>query len=201
MNVSKRQRGFSMIETVIVLAIIMIISAVAVINITGVLKTQRVEGALQSMVKETRNARQMAIDRRQIYTVQYVAPNRILTTPGGCGTNSTTAVTVPLTGNVQYVTGAGVAPDGIGSASNAIDLDVGGSGLSDTVCFYPDGSARDTAGGVNNGVVYLALPAALEPTLNGRMANARAMSIFGTTGRIAGWRLVKAGGSWQWRQQ
>ena len=59
--------------------------------------------------------------------------------------------------------------------------------------FYPDGSAQDDLGNFNSGVIYLTRPT--------DMYSSRAVSIFGTTGRIRGWRLYKQGGVNTWVQQ
>ena len=52
--------------------------------------------------------------------------------------------------------------------------------------FYPDGSAQDDLGNFNSGVIYLTRP--------GDLYSSRALSIFGTTGRIRGWRLYLQSG-------
>jgi hypothetical protein len=56
------------------------------------------------------------------------------------------------------------------------------------ISFYPDGSAHDLAGNLNNGVVYIARP--------GDLYSSRAITLTGATGRIRGWRL--AGGAKNW---
>ena len=76
----------------------------------------------------------------------------------------------------------------------AVTVKVGGK---NQIYFCPDGSAQDSAGGVgqcsgnmNNGVVYIARPAEL--------MSSRAITIWGATGRIRGWRIYNNGGvAWQ----
>jgi len=61
------------------------------------------------------------------------------------------------------------------------------------VMFVPDGSAQDLIGNFNSGVVYVGL--------TGNLFSMRAVSVFGTTGRVRGWRLYPQGGGAQWSQQ
>ena len=58
----------------------------------------------------------------------------------------------------------------------------------------PDGSAQDSLGNYNSGVVYL--------TRTGdTIYNSRAVSVWGATGRIRGWRLALVGAAKEWVQQ
>ena len=57
-----------------------------------------------------------------------------------------------------------------------------GLGSQNYIMFMPDGSSQDTLGNYNSGVVYLTRP--------GDLYSSRAVSVFGTTGRVRGWRLL-----------
>jgi hypothetical protein len=61
------------------------------------------------------------------------------------------------------------------------------------IYFYPDGSAQDVNGNVNNGVVYLAMP--------GFINTSRAITLWGATGRLRGWHIYLSGAKYYWRQQ
>ena len=81
-------------------------------------------------------------------------------------------------------------------AAFAIDFDQGiGAGGATSVVFCPDGSAQDTVGNLNNGVVYMARASELY--------SSRAITLWGSTGRLRGWRLLQNGscGSNCWSQQ
>ncbi|MFZ0938410.1 MAG: hypothetical protein WAN63_03215, partial [Candidatus Sulfotelmatobacter sp.] len=65
-------------------------------------------------------------------------------------------------------------------------------GGASTVYFYPDGSARDINGNINNGLVYMGRP--------GSLMSCRAVTLWGATSRIRGWRLSQSGSVWSWRQ-
>jgi hypothetical protein len=47
--------------------------------------------------------------------------------------------------------------------------------------FLPDGSARDTVGNLNSGIVYMA---------GQDVGSTRAITVWGASGRIRGWRLT-----------
>jgi hypothetical protein len=119
------------------------------------------------------------------------------------GTNLSAAVQVTanqLPTDIQFQTVAGLpnssttVPDGFGSGNTAIDFDQGvAGGIRDQVMFMPDGSAVDTNGTANSGIVYMARMADLY--------SSRAVTVYGATGRIRGWRLLGTSGSPSWIEQ
>jgi len=56
-----------------------------------------------------------------------------------------------------------------------------------------DGSAADALANVNNGVIYVTRP--------GDINNARAITLWGATGRLRGWHIYKNAAKYYWRQQ
>jgi len=73
-------------------------------------------------------------------------------------------------------------PDGWGTGAAPIDFDQGvGAGGLNYVMFLPDGSSQDENGNYNSGVVYMAR--------GGKLVSSKAITVFGTTGRVRGWRL------------
>jgi hypothetical protein len=90
---------------------------------------------------------------------------------------------------------AATVPDGFGNGVLAIDFDQGvaGGGIKNQVMFMPDGSAHDVNGNWNSGIVYVLRP--------GDLYSARAVTLYGATGRIRGWRLLSSPGGPQWFQQ
>src|SRR6202022_4539294 len=89
-------------------------------------------------------------------------------------------------------TTATTTPDGLGSGANAIDLDVGNGGGGTQVYFQPDGRALDALNRLKDGVVYVAHP--------NNLYSSRAVSVFGSTGRVKGWYLSRVGGGAGWAQ-
>jgi hypothetical protein len=99
------------------------------------------------------------------------------------------------TGIPTSQTTAPTTPDGFGTGANAFDFDQppGGTGGSNVIYFYPDGTAEDAAGNINNGVVYMGVP--------GQLQTQRAVTLWGYTGRIRGWHLYDNASKWTWSQQ
>ena len=88
------------------------------------------------------------------------------------------------------------APDGFGTGVNPIDF---GQTLAGEPFFYvvfmPDGSSQDNLGNYNSGVVYLTRPG------DNIYNSSRAITVWGATGRIRGWRLAQQAGVATWVQQ
>jgi prepilin-type N-terminal cleavage/methylation domain-containing protein len=199
---SGKQRGFSLIEMAIVVSVASIAAGITFINLQTALKAARVTNAYNTTLETMRRARDEAVTQRRVYVVSY-------TTPGTIAVNQNTPtgpvlVTSTLPPDVSFDVEAGVptsattpmgTPDGFGTAQHAIDFDIGvGGGGATAVYFYPDGSAHDINGSVNNGVVYIARKSDL--------LSSRAITLWGTTGRLRGWRLYKnTSGTAYWRQQ
>jgi hypothetical protein len=97
---------------------------------------------------------------------------------------------VPTSETVQPLT-----PDSFGTASTPFDFDQppGGVGGGTAIYFYPDGTAEDINGNINNGVVYLGRV--------GDLYSSRAVTVWGSTGRLRGWRLYNVSGVAKWSQQ
>jgi hypothetical protein len=90
-----------------------------------------------------------------------------------------------------------MTPDGFGIGGTAIDFDQGvAGGAKNVIYFYPDGSAEDVNGNVNNGVVYIALTGN-----TGFVSTSRAITLWGATGRLRGWHIYQNAAKWYWRQQ
>ena len=100
-------------------------------------------------------------------------------------------ITYSIPTDVSFAVKAGfpaTAPDGFGTGVNPIDFGQGlAGGPLNYVVFMPDGSSQDSLGNYNSGVVYINRPA-------DALYNSRAVTVWGSTGRIRGWRLVQVGG-------
>ncbi|HKW19444.1 MAG TPA: prepilin-type N-terminal cleavage/methylation domain-containing protein [Terriglobales bacterium] len=191
-------RGFSLIETMIVCVLIFIVSAIAVISLKPGLQAAHVANGYNTTVAALRQARDFAVAQRQVYLVTFSnasVPNTITITQNG---NGHVVATYPLPLDVVFTAIAGIptaatkVPDGFGTGGAAIDFDQGQATPQQTkIYFQPDGTAQDSTGNINNGVVYIAMP--------GQLYSSRAITLWGATGRIRGWRLVGTA-SLYWRQ-
>lgn len=210
----RKMRGFSMLEMAIVVALIMILSGITFISLKPALADARVNAGYDTTLMQMRIARQRAIQERKQYIVCFglATPTGALTPLGaptaqsvqifrwdlGTALSATTQVSkVDLPSDVQFQALSGLpspGPDSFGTGTAAIDFDQGvAAAVTNQVMFMPDGSAQDTNGNLNNGVIYIAR--------NGDLLSSKAVSVFGSSGRIRGWRLVNVGGVNKWMQQ
>ncbi len=208
---SRKQHGYSLVELMLVVTILLILAGVTDVSLQPVLKLEHVTTAFNLTISALRRARDQAVSDNQIYVVSFSTANQVAPLPNGGAitVNQTTTAgtqlfswTLPsdVTFNVEpnVPTSQNVAPttpDAFGTAVNAIDFDWGPNGLGGgtTVYFYPDGTARDVNGNINNGVVYMGVP--------GVTQTGHAVTLWGFTGRIRGWQIYPAGAGWNWVQQ
>jgi len=204
------EQGFSALEMVVVISVILIVSATAVFNILPSLKKSRADAAQELVLGEMRRAHERAIDERRIYRFTLVAPQTIqldVGTPANLqaritGSAAAFAQAQPplvLPQSIQFLAvpgipvAAGAVPDGFGTGATAIDFDVDNGGGQTQIYFQPDGRALDAQNRLNNGVVYIADP--------NQLLSSRAVSLYGSTGRVKAWSLLKnADGSVRWMQ-
>src|SRR5580693_9436778 len=193
-----RVSGFSLIETVVVVAIISVTLAMALVGIVPALNSSRSTSGMELVLGEMRRAHERAIDERRIYRVTFVPPQTIqvdvgqVVAIGSTITGSSPAFVAAqppllLPASVQFLVIPGIpataatAPDGLGSGAKAIDLDLANGGGTQ-IYFQPDGRALDALNRLNDGVVYVAEP--------GNLYSSRAVSVFGSTGRAKSWFLT-----------
>jgi prepilin-type N-terminal cleavage/methylation domain-containing protein len=203
-------RGFSLLEMMIVVLIGMVLSGITFVSLQPLLKQAHVNSAYDTTLMALRNYRARAITERTRYIVAFTAPRTITISSWGVGTPIAPAPvvvsTLSLPADIQFMVQAGIpntaptVPDGFGVGAVPIDFGQGlGVGSLNYVMFMPDGTSQDQSnpsGGnanPNSGVIYLGEP--------NDLLSMRAITVFGTTGRIRGWRLMNQAGGPQWTQQ
>lgn len=210
---SQRASGFSLVEMVTVVAISLVLTVVSVMSLVPMMKQQRVTNAYNTTLAALRQARDNAVSQRTSYSVTFanaVSPSPYATITvaptltGLQGVQKT--VTYQLPTDVSFIVQnlfPSTGPDTYGTGVTAIDFGYtanGGTGGQSTIYFCPDGSAQDAEGGAGNcsgswngGVVYLGR--------SGELLSSRAVTLWGGTGRIHGWRLYPNGATYQWVRQ
>lgn len=208
-----RVRGFSLLEMAIVIALMIVVASIGFMSLQPSLKAQRVTNAYNTTMGALRQARDNAVSQRTSYHVQFThttTSDTITVSPTLStfqGAQST--VTYELPTDVAFSAQPGIPtsnpPDGFGSGAAAIDFGYKPQGSSTggatDLYFCPDGTAQDAtngagncAGNWNSGVVYIARP--------GELMSSRAITVWGGTGRVRGWRLYENGsGGYQWLRQ
>lgn len=206
-----RQEGVSLTELIIVLTIGLTIAAFSTLAYGPIMGTQHVTEAYNTTLSTLRRAHDKAQGDMRIYLVQFTTPGTITvsqTNPAGGNVgcvipaSGPLLLTATLPTDVSFQIEAGVpasnttaptTPDAFGTAAYPIDFAQGYTAGYTYVCFNPNGMATDGAGNINNGVVYLGR--------NNDKYSARAVTLWGATGRLRGWRLYQSGGGTAWSQQ
>ena len=210
---SRRTSGFSLLEMTIVLALIIVMASISFMSLQPVMRQQRITNSYNIVLSAMRQGRDNSVAQRTSYSVTLdstVTPNTITvapTFPGPQGIQN--PVTYALASDVGFIavssipTAANKTPDGFGTGAKAIDFGYTGSetgiGGQKVIYFCPDGSSQDNVGNPgqctgnpSSGVVYIARA--------GELTSSRALTVWGATGRIRGWRLYTAGGA-AWQRQ
>lgn len=175
--------GYTLLEILLVISVFMAVVAVAVPSIRGAVAHSRVEMALQNVIQELRLTRQLSMDSRRIHVISFTSPGSIAISRRETDGSTTPVRQINLPDEVQfYRNSVASEPDQL-TTTGAISFNGASS-----VSFRPDGSAVDASSQICNGVVYIARPGEIEST--------GAVTLFGATGRVKGFRYKNSGGSW-----
>ena len=197
----RNNRGFSLLELLITVAIGLTMAGITFMAFMPLFKSNHVDQAYELTLGVIRQYRNQSITQSKRYILTFTAPRTIVVQYWGVGVPVSpapvTVATYTLPQDISFAVQAGfpaAAPDAFGTGVTAIDFDQGmGLGSQAYIMFMPDGSSQDTLGNYNSGILYLTRPT--------DMYSSRAIDVWGTTGRIRGWRLYNQGGSNKWVQQ
>jgi prepilin-type N-terminal cleavage/methylation domain-containing protein len=197
---SSKNRGFSLLELLIVISIGLTMAGVTFMALMPLFKSNHVDQAYDTTLSVIRNYRNLSITQSKRYIVIFTPPQTITVQYWGVGVPVSpapvTVATYTLPPDIQFAVQAGFpnpGPDNFGTGATAVTVNNCALVAQNCLIFYPDGSAQDDLGNFNSGVVYLSRA--------NDMYSSRALSVFGTTGRIRGWRLYKQAGVDKWVQQ
>ncbi|MGB8583265.1 MAG: prepilin-type N-terminal cleavage/methylation domain-containing protein [Candidatus Sulfotelmatobacter sp.] len=210
--VSRKNTGFSLLELMLTVSISLILAGVSFIAFRPVLNQAHINSAYDTTLMALRNTRNLAITQSHEYYVNFnpagfpAGTIQVEYQPGpvgGIAQPIQQVITYSIPSDVSFAVQAGfpaVAPDGFGAGINAIDFGQGLAGEPlNYVIFMPDGSSQafvvGNNGTYNSGIVYLTRPG------DNIYNSSRAITVWGATGRIRGWRLTQTGGVGAWVQE
>lgn len=183
----RRDRGFTLAEMLVVVALIAVVSAIAIPVTAETIKRARADSAAEVALRAITAARARAVAERRNIQLNFVAPNRIQLlreeiNAAGAVTGTTLVAETRLEGGQEFrrFTGQPDTPDAFGAAT---PTSFGGTA---PVMFTTDGSLVDSAGDVVNGSVFVGVP--------NQPASARAITVFGVSGLTRAWKW--RGASW-----
>jgi len=201
---SRAQQGFSLMEMVVVVGLAFVVMAFAVINTMSTSTAAVANAAMDTLISQLRQARELAIAKRRNVQIQFTAPNQIQTTvltlPGEPVPTPLPVVYLNNSGAQMTYTVFASLPDtpmNFGNAT-AINLQQPTGGGAWTVMFTTSGAFVGTAQGASS--LYLTtnnnpVNASIFLGIAGKTNTARAVTIFGATGRVRSYYWT--GSSWQ----
>lgn len=194
---NKREQGFTLLESLIVIGIMGVLTAMAVIGSRGSMQTYRANAALDTVSSQLRTARQISISQRRNVAITIDQVNNTISyqikAPTVAGTTEVDGpvITVPLPPQTFYMLEAGV-PDTPMAFGNNAPVYIGNlSGGPVGMGFTPTGTFSDgTFNNPINGTIFVGM--ANQPS------TARAVTIMGGTGRVRPYTYV--GGTTVWTE-
>ncbi len=178
-------RGFSLMEILMVAALVAVVGGISMMIIGPALEARNVEMAVRTVSTQMSRARQFSVDARRRTRVTFTTPGTITVdeqAPVSQGGAWTQISTVVLPGDMELEIDGSIStgPPNVGTLPAFATSPVANFSGASEIFFMPDGSAVTSAGILSNGVVYVAQPSKVETT--------RAVTLFGSTGRLKRWK-------------
>lgn len=188
-TIKSDQKGFSMVELIVVVAMMFVVMVMAIIGTRTLVPNMRANNGVNQVIQMMRVARHKAISDRRTTTISFKTVTINSTSvsevqlqqvpPAWVGGATVTLATVDLEGGAQYYVFPGLpdTPMGFGN-STAISFSnpANPAAAIPALQFLSDGSFGTGIGVPINGTVFLGIP--------GQPSTARAVTILGATGRV-----------------
>ena len=201
---NSNEKGFSLIETLIVLSVICILASITIFKSFGSMENYQANSGMDIVISQLRVARQLAISQRRDVQITFntsaTSPSITYQVLAGTYAGSTEvnqkAVTMPLPKQVQFTSESGESdtPMAFGTCGGTFGVCIAGvSGGPIYMEFNSQGQFTDaTKVNTLNGTVFLGMP---------NMANtARAVTIMGGTGRVRSYSYIGGTGVGSWTE-
>jgi type II secretory pathway pseudopilin PulG len=187
---AKESSGFTILETLMVVALLFIMMGLAIFGWSSTWYNFKVNSALDNVTGQLRIAREMAISKRRSIEVSFTNPNQlqiIPENPDGTPLNPNPNPVVTMGGASQFLIFPGVpdTPMLFGNGA-AIAFFASAGAPVPPLRFTSTGSFVDANNNLVNGTVFLGIP--------GKPSSARAATILGSTGRVRAYYWN--GGQW-----
>lgn len=196
-NRPSMKSGYSMVELIVVIAIVGIATAFAIPQLAASRRLNRSVAVTRELMTQMRYARQLAMSNRQAYTFSFdnvaktiriidsntVGSALLLDANYPLNSGSSVVATIPLntgglsTNEFRYGIPSGLPTTALGDGVSRTPLTANRF----NVTFQPDGSVINSAGNPSSAAMFIYNSAAPNAT-------ASAISVLGTTGRIKVWR-------------
>jgi type II secretory pathway pseudopilin PulG len=178
-HLNKPQRGFSLLEALTAIALIMILSGMAIMNFGSVIPNAKANSAMDQMLYQLRSARARAIAHRRKVQIQFVGTNQLTITEIATIGAAPPPTTVSFEGGATYMVFTGTVPDIPAPYNFGNTKPIYFNGLAGgppVMQFTTNGSFIDGGNTLVNGTIFLGI--------TGMPSTARAVSILGATGRV-----------------
>jgi type II secretory pathway pseudopilin PulG len=177
--------GFTIVEALIVIAVLLIVSAMAIFKMQPMIQQIRANAAMDQVMGQLRIGREAAIAERRNILVSFLGNNTIQLTRVNVPAGQNVLSTLAVEPSVVFMTFPGVpdTPDGFGNAGPVYFEGINGGPVG--MQFQSDGTFVDSVGNLVNGTVFLGI--------TGVPSSARAITVLGATGRVRSYKSTPSG--------